>query len=174
MEFRSIVIAGFILVIATVGAFTAFQVADTAQKSAPATERNVTNETIPQTYQVWQLVDNATKEYTAGFDENVTVYNSTGVKLSEPEDYEWNSTDGTIYFKDTARTNESRSANVSYTYSWNTQAVREVSGPLGVTTSAFELIAYFAGGMSLIVLLIAVGGFIVKRIGNNNLRRTNR
>ncbi|MFB6198036.1 MAG: hypothetical protein ABEI52_07190, partial [Halobacteriaceae archaeon] len=156
------------------GAFTAYQVADLGQRNAPSEQRNVTNETIPQEYDAYQFVDKALLEYTAGFNDSVTVYNNSSVELTEGVDYEWNSTDGTIKFNDTPKTNESNPANITYQYQWNTQRVREVSGPLSVVTDAIGKMGLFAGGVSLIVFLIVTGGFVAKRIGGSNVPARNR
>jgi hypothetical protein len=167
MVFRKLIIAVCVFAIFAAGAFTAFQVADLGQKDAPADPRNVTNETLVQEYDAYQFVDNATKDYTAGFDSDVTVYNNSSVELTEGTDYEWNETDGTIIFKDTAKTTELDEANVSYTYYWNTQRVREVSGPLTVITEAIGRTGLLAGGLALVVLLVSFGGIVAKRIGTS-------
>jgi hypothetical protein len=167
MDFKRLVIAASVFAILAAGAYTGFQVADLGQKDAPANEIEVTNETIPQQYGVYQLVDNATAEYQAGFKDNVTVYNSsqnTTAKLVEGEDYEWNSTDGAIKFIDTPSTNESRKANISYTWLRNTQRVREVSGPIRTVVNKYGLLAYLAGGLSLVVVLLVFGGIIARRL----------
>lgn len=174
MEFQRVIIAVAVFAIFAVGAFTAFQVADISQKNAPANDQNVTNESIPQEYDAYQFVDKALLEYTAGFGANVTVYNNSSVELTEGEDYQWNETDGTIKFENTAATNESNPANISYTYYRNTQSVREIGGILGPMVDAVGKLPLFAAGLSLSVLLIVMGGFIAKRIGGNDLPARNR
>lgn len=174
MAFRELVIAVAVFTIFAVGAFTAFQVADLGQKDAPAEPRNVTNETLVQENDAYQFVDNATREYTAGFNDSVTVYNNSSVELSEGTDYEWNSTDGTIKFIDTAKTTEGDNATISYTYYWNTQNVREVSTPINTIVQAIGRTGFLAGGLALVVLLIAFGGFVASKFNESSLPQTNR
>jgi len=174
MAFRELVIAVAVFTIFVTGAFTAFQVADLGQKDAPAEPRNVTNESIPQEYDAYQFVDNATLQYTAGFNESVTVYNNSSVELTEGTDYEWNETDGTILFKDTAKTNEGDPANISYTYLYNTQRVREVSTPINTIVQAIGRTGFLAGGLALVVLLIAFGGFVASKFNESSLPQSNR
>jgi len=174
MEFQRMVIAVAVFVMFVGGAFTAYQVADLGQKNAPSDARNVTNETIPQEYDAYQFVDKALLEYTAGFNDSVTVYNSSDVELEQGTDYEWNDTDGTIRFLNTPKTDESNPATITYQYQWNTQRVREVSGPLSVVTDAIGKMGLFAGGLSLVVFLVVTGGFVAKRIGGSNVPARNR
>lgn len=174
MVFKRLVIAVAVFAIFAAGAFTAYQVADLGQKDAPADPRNVTNETLIQEYDAYQFVPNATKEFTAGFDDNVTVYNNTSHELTEGEDYEWNETDGTIIYKDTASTDEGNESTISYTYYWNTQRVREVSGPLKALTQAIGRTGLLAGGLALVIFLVAFGGLVAKRIGGSDMPQTNR
>jgi len=174
MEFQRIVIAVSVFAIVAVGALAMFQVADLGQRAAPAENRTAVNESIPQEYDAYQFVDNATEQFFAGGTENVTVYNNSSVKLEKGIDYEWNATDATIKFNDTPKTNESNPANVTYTYQYNVQRVREVSGPLSSLTEAVGLMPLFAGGVGLVVVLIVMGGFIAKRVGKASMPRSNR
>jgi hypothetical protein len=174
MEFQRMVIAVAVFVMFVGGAFTAYQVADLGQKNAPSDARNVTNETIPQEYDAYQFVDKALLEYTAGFNDNVTVYNSSDVELEQGTDYEWNDTDGTIHFLNTPKTDESATANVTYTYQWNTQRVREVSTPINTIVQAVGRTGLLAGGLALVVFLIAFAGFAASKFNQSSLPKSNR
>jgi len=174
MVFRKLVIAVCVFAIFVGGAFTVYQVADLSQKNAPADRKNVTDEQLVQEYDSYQFVDNATQEFTAGFDENVTVKNQSGYELTEGDDYQWNETDGTILFKDTQHTEEGNTSTINYTYFRNTQRVREVSGPLTIITEGIGRTAFLAGGFGLVVLLLVFGGFVAKRIGSNRMPASNR
>lgn len=174
MVFKRLVIAVAVFTVFAAGGFTAYQAADLGQKDAPADPRNVTDEQLAQEYDAWQYVDNATREYTAGFDENVTVENGTGATLEEGKDYSWNETDGTIKFHDTSSTNESNSSSIDYTYYWNTQRVREVSGPIKSVTQAIGRTGLLAGGLGLVILLLTIAGFFAKKFNSSSIPKSNR
>jgi len=165
---KRFVIAVSVFAIFVAGAFTVYYVADIGQKNAPAEPRNATNESLVQENDAWQFVDNATKQYTAGFNDSVTVYNNSSVELTEGDDYEWNSTDGTIQFEDTAKTNEGEPANISYTYYHNTQAVREVSGPITIIVNAIGKTAFMAGALGLVAVILLFGGFVAQRFSGSS------
>lgn len=173
MDFTDLVIPVMVFVIFVGGAFTAYQVADGAQNQAAQVNATVTNETLTQQVGNWQLVSKSTEEFTAGFNDTVTVYNQSGVELTEGTDYEWNSTDGAIKYLDTANTQDGNSSNITYTYFENTEAVKDLSGPVGVITTAVGKSAYLVGGLGLVVLLLAVVGLVAKVFGESG-PQTNR
>jgi len=160
---RRFVIAVSVFAIFVAGAFTVFYVADIAQNDAPAEPQNVTNESIVQETNAYQFVDNATEEFTAGFNDSVTVYNNSSVELTEGDDYEWNSTDGTIKFLNSPKTQDGEPANISYTYFENTQQVKEVSGPITIIVDAIGRTAFMAGALGLVAVLLLFGGFVAQR-----------
>lgn len=174
MAFRQILVAVSVLAVFAVGAFVAFQVSDVAQNDAPATDRNVTNESLVQEYDSYQFVDNATNQYTAGFNDSVTVYNQSNHELVEGQDYEWNSTDGTILYLSSPNTTEGNTSTISYTYQYNTQDVRDVSRPLTAITESFGLVAFAAGALALVVLLLWFGSMIASRIGTSDVAKRTR
>lgn len=169
MAFKKLAIFVGLFVIFTAGAFTAMQVADIGQDNAPAEQKNVTNETLVQEYDAYQYVDKALVQYTAGFDENVTVYNNTSVELTEGEDYEWNESDGTIRYHDTAKTNETNQSTISYTYYENTKDVKELSGPIRSLVEGLGLLPLMVGGIALCLFLIYIGGFIASKFTNGTM-----
>lgn len=161
-------IAVMLFVITVAVGFAAYQMADSAQDQAASTEQEVTNETLVQRYGVWQLVDKATGEYTAGFNNTVTVYNNSSAELVAGTDYEWNATDGTITFYDTASTNDGEQATITYQYEENTDAVKDLSGPLGPVVFGLGQLPKMAAGLGFFVMLIALAAVILR--SNNNLK----
>lgn len=175
MEFRRIVIAAAVLTLFAVGAFATFQIASSAQADAPDERLQVTNETVNQEFDAYQFVDAAQEDYTTDFNNSsVEAYNSSNVELQRGTDYRWNNSDGTIRFLDTASTNESETATVSYRHGRNTQAVRDVAGPLSSVVASMGPLALLAGGTALVVVLLAIAVFIGSRLGGSSLPDTNR
>lgn len=173
--FRSIVVAAAILVVFAAGAFTAFQVADVGQSDAPDVPRTATNESIVVEYDTYQYVDNATAEFTTGFNNSsIHVYNNDGAELTRGTDYEWNNSDGSVLFLNTTATTEGDGASITYEYFKNTEAVQEVSGPLTATVEAIGWVGVAASGLALVVLLLAFGGFVASRIGSSGAPRSRR
>lgn len=160
--FRRFVIPVLVLVIVVGGAFAAYQVADSARDSAAQEADTVTNETLVQQVGTWQLVSKSTDEFTAGFNDSVTVYNNSSVELTEGTDYEWNETDGAIKFLDTDSTSDGDPANITYTYFENTQEVKRVAGPLDVIVTGLGKFGYAGGAIALVVFLLAVAAFVAK------------
>ena len=167
MSFKKFVVPVLLFAVVAAGAFTAYQVSDLGQADAAREQVNVSNESISQQTGIWQLTDNATNTYTTGFQDEVSVYNNTGDELVRGTDYEWNASDGSILFYSTANTTDGASATISYTYGQNTQAVQEVSGPLSGITEGIGLSPILAGGIALVIFLIAVGGFMAKRFADS-------
>lgn len=171
-SFKSIMVAVMMFVLVTVVAFGGYQIADASQDGAAAVDKTVTNETITQYYDTWQLVNKSTAEFTAGFAENVTVYNSTGAELTQTVDYAWNATDGAILFYDTASTNETQTATITYGYYENTNAVKDIAGPIGVAVNAIGQLPLMVAGLGFAVILFAVGAIVLKQVrGGPQTRR---
>lgn len=167
-SFRGIVIPVLVLVLFVAGAFGAYQVADLGQKDAARDGGNlVENETHVQQVGMWQLVDRSTEEFTAGFNDSVTVYNDTSTELAEGDDYEWNASDGAIFFYDTTSTSDGTQFTITYTYFQNTEGVKDLSGPLDVITRGVGQMGYFGAGIALIVFLLAFATIIGKRLGDD-------
>lgn len=167
MEFKSVIIAVLLFVIFVGGSFTAYQIASTGQDAAAQHPETITNETLVQQVGTWQLVSKSTQQFTAGFQENVTVYNATGTKLTEGTDYRWNQTDGTIYFENTASTTDGANANITYTYYENTESVKTISGPLDVITTTLGRSGYMVGALGLVVILLTLGGILAKSFADS-------
>ncbi len=165
--FRSVVIAAAILTVFTVGGFTIFTVADIAQDHAPSQNESFTqdNETLVVEYDAYQYVNKSQEEFTTGFNNTTVRAFADGSELTRGTDYAWNTTDGTIIFHNTAATTEGENASVTYDYYRNTERVQEASGPLMIVVEAVGWLGVAGAGFAIVVLLIAVGGFIVQRVG---------
>jgi len=166
MRYANFAIAVIVVVLLAGAAFSAFAIADTAQDDAAQENATVTNETLTQEAGTYQLVSQATDEFTTGFNDSVTVYNSSDVELTAGADYRWNATDGAILFESSPRTQDGASANITYQYQQNTAGVQEVSGPLNTITANMGLLATLGGGVSLVVFVLAFGGLIAKHLGS--------
>ena len=170
MAFRHIVVAIAVFVTFAVGGVAAYSVADAGQDAAAQESATVEDEEIVQQTGVWQFVDKATEDFTTGFsDENVTVRNQDGQELTRGEDYEWNATDGTIKFIDTENVEHGETGSIDYDYRQNTEEVQGLLTVLSSMISGLGLVAVFAGGIALVVLLIAFGALIAKVFGNDGV-----
>lgn len=175
-SFRKIVIPVLVFVLFVGGAFAAYQIADFGQGAAAQDDgQTVTNESHMQQVGMWQFVDRGTNEYTTGFNDSVTVYNSSDVELTEGTDYRWNETEGTIFFENTPNTTDNAQFNITYTYFSNPPETRELDRVLDTITGGLGQMGYFAGGIALVVFLLAFGGFVAKYVGTkSNQPRTRR
>lgn len=173
-SFRALVIPVVIMVVFVAGAFTAYQVADIGQKDAARDQGTlVENETHVQRIGFWQLTDNSTNTFFAGANDTVTVYNNSSAVLDRGDDFEWNKTEGAIYFYDTASTNDGDPYNITYTYFTNTKDVQQVSGPLSVVTRGMGYMAYLVAGIAMVVFLLGIV-YIVKSFLDNSTPTTRR
>lgn len=173
MVFKKVVVPIAVFVIFVSAGFGAYQIADAGQDQAAQQPRTVENETLIQQVGNWQLVSKSLDQFTAGFNDSVTVYNESGVELTEGTDYEWNSTDGAIKYLDTPRTQDGNTSNVTYVYQENTEAVKKLTGPLDVVTVGVGKAAYLAGGFGLILVLMAIGVVVAQWLSDTG-PRTNR
>lgn len=173
MAFRRYVIAVLVFVVFVGGAFAMFQVADAGSDSAARTAENVTNESINQQVGIWQYVNKSTQEHTAGFNETVTVYNSNDQELTKGEDYQWNATDGAIKYENTASVTDGETGNISYAYFENTQDVKGLSSIIDPIVAFVGRGGLLAGGLGLVVVLLAFGALIARYIGDSG-PQTNR
>lgn len=98
------------------GLFMIIAVANAAYADTPESVVTVDNETVTQQVGEYQAADGASDDRFVTAYDNETVYNASGTELEEGVDYVWNDTDATILFKDTARTSDGGSADVSYAY----------------------------------------------------------
>lgn len=145
------------------------QIADSAENSADVTTENVTNESIVQEVGVWQLVNKAVEEDTAGFGDTVTVRNSTNATLVAGTDYEWNATDGTITYFNTQNVTDGATGNISYTYYQNTRSVTLLSRVIDPVVALVSWSPLLVGGLGLGVVLLAAAALVSKFVlGSSN------
>lgn len=112
-------------VVLVIAAFALFQIGDVGLAAAGTQPVTETNESVVIDYDSSTRVSAAMSRYTQGFEDNETVYNSSGAELVEGTDYTWNTTSGAVTFKNTANTTEGNTANVTYTYQQNTEEIRQ-------------------------------------------------
>lgn len=165
MAYRKLVIAVLLFVAVAGIAFGTLQIADSARGQADYTVQNVTNESIVQETGIWQYVNEALNDDTAGFRADVTVYNSSDVELTEGTDYEWNATDGTITYFNTASVNDGATGNISYTYLENTRAVSVLSRVIDPVATFVSQAPLMVGGLGLGILLLAAAVIVTKYVG---------
>lgn len=159
MAFRTYVVA-VVLFVAVVGvAFATLQITDTARGEANRIQEFQENESISQEVGIWQFVNKAVADDTAGFNDNVTVYNSTGVELERGTDYEWNESDGKINYKNTPKVTDGNVGNISYVYFRNTPDVNALSGLIDWVVNFVSWSPLLVGGLGLGVLLLFAAAF---------------
>lgn len=164
---RTIVVAVVVFAIFAAGGIAAFQVSQQSQNQAAQVQDTQTGEQIVQETGIYQFVDRAQDDFVVGFNDTVTVRNSSGTVLSEGTDYEWNSTDGTIKFINTSSVQDGQAGEINYGYEENTQEVQRVGRPLRSMTEAIGRLPLVAGGLGLSVLLIGFAGFLARVFGES-------
>lgn len=165
------------LVIFVGAGIAVYQVADLGQKAAARDAgTDVTNESHIQQVGVWQLTSNSTNQFTAGFDDEITVWNNSTPrsKLVEGEDYEWNKSDGALFLKNSPNTTDGQQYLISYTFYTNTDEVQDVAGPLDVLTRGVGNIGYLGAGIALVVFLLGFAWVVSNAISNRSGPRSNR
>lgn len=170
MAYRRYVVPIVLFVLFAAMAFGTMMVADFGSNDAARNAANVTNESISQQVGVWQFVNKATVEHTAGFNESVTVYNSSGDELVKGTDYEWNASDGTISYYNTANVADNEAGNISYTYFKNTQDVQllsDIIDPIVLFASQSPLLI---GGLALGIILMAAVAIVAKYMGRSDFK----
>jgi len=163
---KSIMVAVALFVITVAVAFGAFQIADAAQDSAATVDKTVENETLTQYYDNYQLVNKSTEEFTAGFNNTATVYNSSGVELTDGTDYDWNATDGAITFYDTDNTTAGENATITYTYFENANVVKKIAGPLKPMVEGIGRFPLMVAGLGLAVLFFSFVAILLRSTSN--------
>lgn len=170
MAFRRYATAIFVFVIVVAAAFTVFLVADAAEDSAAQTADSVDNETINQQVDIWQFVSKATEDRTAGFNESVTVFNSSGDELTKGEDFLWNASEGTINYQNTANVTDGENGNISYTYFRNTKEVNTISQIIDPVVALIGNGGLLVGGLGLVVVLLAFVTLVARFFSGNDFQ----
>lgn len=171
MAFRRYVIAVLVFVAVVGMGFATMQIADAGRNGAAQTPANVTNETISQQTGLWQFVKKATDDTTAGFNESVTVYNSSGGELVKGEDYLWNASDGAINYQNTVNVSDGATGSISYTYFENTPDVNVLSQVIDPVVALAGHAPLMAGGLGLGVLLLAAVAVLSRYMKDSGPKR---
>lgn len=152
-RFNSVVTVATMLI---VGLF----VVSTIYGTMPASETvAVTNESITID------VGNATQvdeTYGTSYDKDETVYNSSGVRLTEGTDYQWYTDNQSVVWYSTSSVTDGATANISYSFDAKPQMART---SIGTISSAFTL-----GAVAVIVLVASLILAFVSGFGGSGRR----
>lgn len=173
MQFRRYVVAVAIFVLFVGGAFTIYAAADAAEDSAAQEPDEVVNESINQQVDIWQFVDKATVDSTAGFNESVTVYNSSGTELTKGDDYLWNASSGTINYQNTASVTDGATGNITYTYFENTEDVKALDSVIDPLVTFVGNAPILLAGFGFIIVFLVIAGIVNKYVFRDDMK-TNR
>jgi hypothetical protein len=164
-----------IVFVAVVGiAFATLTIADAARNDGARVADSVDNESIVQEVGLWQFTNQALDDDTAGFNETVTVYNSSGDELTRGTDYEWNATDGSITYFNTANVTDGLTGNISYAYFRNTQPVNELAQIVAPVVALVSWSPLLVGGLALAMILLAAAALVGRYMGGSDRPRSNR
>lgn len=120
----------------------------------------VTNESVTVDYGNSTQVDETWGE---NYLENETVYNSNGAELTEGTDYEWYTSNQSVYWYNTSNTTDGANASITYSFEHKPDAARQSIGTIG---SAFTL-----GAVAIIVLVASLILAMVAGFGANSRGR---
>lgn len=134
------------------GLFFIFGIGSAAWADVPRQEYSETNETMTVEYGVWKPVDPAETNRLQSAQDNEAV--RSGNTLTEGTDYEWNASDGTIRFYNTAETSEGDTAYLDYTYTGTTATAARWAQPIFAVIGVLPIFAFgaavlFVGGLLL-------------------------
>jgi hypothetical protein len=159
MRFLTVVIAALVLMLAAAGAFAAIQVAEDARGEAAQT--TVTrNDTLAVNSGITQTLVSDT-------DHDPTRYGANGT-----ERVEWNGTvrqqEGNYtYYQGSGEVEflKDRNAQANITYQYDIPSDQVADNQLQTATTGVSRVALLATGLSLVVLLLFIGGFAARRFG---------
>lgn len=158
MRFRTVVIAAVILAVAAAGGLAVFQIAEDARGEAGqvAVDRS---DSLAVTSGIEQkLVADSGDEPTRYADTVTVTYN--GTELQPSGNYSYNASAGTLTFLiDRSNPDE---ADIDYTYF--VPANQATDAQLQILSEGMSNVLLIVGAFTLVVLLLFVGGFAVKRI----------
>lgn len=174
MAFRRYVIAVLLFVAVAGMGFALLEIADASRNDAARTGELQVNESISQETGLWQFVNRAIEDDTAGFNETVTVYNASDAELVPGTDYEWNSTDGTIKYSNTANVTDGATGNITYAYFQNTRSVNVLSRVVTPVVTFLSWSPLLVGGIGLGVLLLAAVAILMRYVGGSSGPQTRR
>lgn len=162
MEFRTVVVAAVVLVVASTGSLAAYQLSDQARSEAAQTTIERTDSLAVELGIVQFLVSDDDHDPTAYGDSVTVTYN--GTTWSEGTDYQYYNASGELEFL----RDEPDEADIEYIYEVpENQVADDQLQTLTVGTGQVLLVAV---GLSFVVLLLFVGRFVAKRMGVGNQR----
>lgn len=158
MRFRTVAIAAVILTVAAAGGLAVFQIAEEARGEAAQADID-RSDNLSVTSGIEQKLVADTDHDPTRYDDTVTVVYD-GTTLEADGNYTYNASDGSLTFEiDRSNPDE---ADIDYTYFIpDNQATDAQLQTISEGTSSVLLLV---GAATLVVLLLFVGGFAVKRI----------
>lgn len=167
MKFRTVAVAALVLVLATSGALAAYQLSDQARGEAAQSTVERTDSLAVEPDLRQKLVSDDDHQPTAFGDSITVTYNDT--VWTEGEDYEYYNTTGELEFL----RDEPGEADIEYSYDVPEDQVGD--DQLQTLTNAQGQALLVGVGLSFVVLLLFVGGFVARKMGVGNRRlRSNR
>lgn len=109
---------------------TSVAVIGSSYENTPTHVESVENETLTQDVGNWTATDSTRRTGVTGWYDNESVRNSTGGALQEGVDYEWSTTNGSVYWYNTSDTTDGGGADVSYAYDSRPAQANTMIGPL--------------------------------------------
>ena len=159
MRFRTVVIAAVILALATSGGLAAYQISDQARAEAGQVMIDRTDELAVEPDIRQSLASDADHSPTA-YDEDITV-TYDGEEMTEGTDYEYFPESGEMEFL--VDRSDPDEATIDYAYQIPENQVAD--DQLETLTEAYGDIMLVGVGLSIVVLLLFIGGFVARRMG---------
>lgn len=144
-----------VLLLAVVAAGLALTIGLTASaySNTPTHVESAENESLTQDFDTYQTVTKSQDPELVNFYDNESVYNSQGQELNEGTHYEWNTTDGSILFLSSGKTNEGNNASINY---WVEERPDSAADKLGPIANFLDI----AGILPLLLIVAGVFGAI--------------
>lgn len=162
MEFRTIVVAALVLVVAATGALAAYQLSDQARGEAAQVAIDRDDSLAVETGIVQFLTSDDDHQPTAYGDSVTVTYN--GTEWTEGTDYEYYNESAELEFL----RDEPDEADIDYTYLVPEDQVAD--DQLQTLTRGYGQALMVGVGLSFVTLLLAVGGFVARKMGVGNRR----
>jgi len=167
MAYRRYVIAVLLFVAVAGIAIGTLQIADASKNDAAQLGALEENESINQEVGLWQYANRALADRTAGFNETVRAFNSSGDELVRGQDYKWNSTDGSITYLSSPNVTDGATGTVTYAYFYNTREVDILSRVIEPVLALVGWSPLLVGGLALGVILLAVTAIVMRYLGDS-------
>lgn len=169
MEFRKIVVAALILVVASTAALAGYQLSDQARGEAAQATIERTDSLAVEPDIVQKLVSDD--------DHQPTAYGANGTETVEYNGTVWVPDGNYTYYSDSGEIeflrDETGEANITYQY--DVPADQVADDQLQALTRGYGRALLVGVGLSFVALLLFVGGFAARKMGvGNRTMRTNR